>query len=353
MQEYQRAAERVGVGASALLPSPPCAEVISLCAKNGWIRASTNLTWASTASMPVPFFIAFPTAPAPTYSMRSSIAVLSAGRRVAGVMLLAATLAVFTAHAAGNDGTAQALRIGFVPGPYADEFKAGVEPQLRKKGYTVRYVEFSTGLEANQAVYRGEIDADVMQHEVYLKSYNERTGTDLVGVVQVPTPPMGLYSNQHHSLADVKAGARVAVPNDPVNLERALKILQRIGWIRIRPNPNPVDVTERDVIANPAGIRIVPLESAQAPRALDDVDYAAIQGNFAIFSGHKLTDALALEEMTPPYINQVVVRAGKRADRATQDIVQAYQSPAFQQAIRDNHFYDGFRLPAYFENRTR
>ncbi|MDI7047173.1 MetQ/NlpA family ABC transporter substrate-binding protein, partial [Escherichia coli] len=74
-----------------------------------------------------------------------------------------------------------------------------------------------------------------------------------------------------------------------VNLERALKILQRIGWIRIKPNPNPVDVTERDVIANPAGIKIVPLESAQAPRALDDVDYAAIQGNFAIFSGHKLT----------------------------------------------------------------
>ncbi|MGE8506075.1 MAG: MetQ/NlpA family ABC transporter substrate-binding protein, partial [Paraburkholderia terricola] len=56
----------------------------------------------------------------------------------------------------------------------------------------------------------------------------------------------------------------------------------------------------------------------------------------------------ALEEMTPPYINQVVVKAANRNARATQDIVQAYQSADFQRAIRGNRFYDGFRLPAYF-----
>ena len=240
------------------------------------------------------------------------------------------------------------LRIGFVPGPYIDEFKAGIEPQLRSKGYKIKYLEFSTGLEANQAVFSGDINADVMQHTIYLNAYNARNGTDLVPVVQVPTPPMGLYSKKHHALTEIKPGAKVAVPNDPVNLERALKILQRIGWIKIRPNANPVDVTEQDVVANPAGIKIVPLESAQAPRALDDVDFAAIQGNFAIFSGYRLTDALALEEMTPPYINQVVVKAAARDAQSTKDIVAAYQSRAFQQTIRADRFYDGFRLPEYF-----
>lgn len=288
--------------------------------------------------------------------MMKSLSPTPVNLRLARAALVALVLAgsssapALDATAADNNAAARELRVGFVPGPYAEEFKAGVEPQLRKKGYTVRYVEFSTGLEANQAVYRGDIVADVMQHEVYLKSYNDRNGTDLVGVVQVPTPPMGLYSTRHRSLAEVKPGSRVAVPNDPVNLERALKILQRIGWIKIRPNPNPVDVTEHDVIANPAGIKIVPLESAQAPRALEDVDYAAIQGNFAIFSGHKLTDALALEQMTPPYINQVVVKAANRDARQTRDIVEAYRSAGFQRAIRGNHFYDGFRLPAYFGN---
>ncbi|WP_244830452.1 MetQ/NlpA family ABC transporter substrate-binding protein [Caballeronia sp. TF1N1] len=264
--------------------------------------------------------------------------------------LLALTLsqAVFISPGFAADNAAHTLRVGFVPGPYADEFRQGVEPQLSKKGYTVRYVEFSTGLEANQAVYRGEIAADVMQHSVYLKSYNDRNGTDLVGVVQVPTPPMGLFSTKHHALAEVRKGATVAVPNDPVNLERALKILQRIGWIRIRPNPNPVDVTERDVTDNPAGIKLVLLESAQAPRALEDVDFAAIQGNFAVSSGHALTTALALEEMTSPYVNQVVVKAANQHSQTTDDIVEAYRSDAFRQAIVGNHAYDGFRLPDYF-----
>lgn len=265
---------------------------------------------------------------------------------LATLFTLSVAMTPFVAHAAAP----VELKIGFVPGPYADEFKLGVEPVLRREGYTIKYVEFSTGLEANQAVYNGELAADVMQHDVFLKSYNDRNGTDLVGVVQVPTPPMGLYSKKHHALTEVKAGATVAVPNDPVNLERALKILQAIGWIKIKPNANPVDVTEQDVIANPAGIKIVPLESAQAPRALDDVDFSAIQGNFAIFSGYKLTDALALEQMTPPYINEVAVRAANKSTPATVAIVDAYQSKSFQQAILSNHYYDGFRLPGYFQH---
>jgi D-methionine transport system substrate-binding protein len=114
------------------------------------------------------------------------------------------------------------IKIGFVPGPYIDEFKAGVEPELRKKGYSIRYFEFSTGLEANSAVFRDDIDANVMQHTVFLKSYNDRNKTDLTGIVDVPTPPMGLYSKKHPRNTPVKAGMTVAVPNDPVNLQRAL-----------------------------------------------------------------------------------------------------------------------------------
>jgi D-methionine transport system substrate-binding protein len=52
-----------------------------------------------------------------------------------------------------------------------------------------------------------------------------------------------------------------------------------------------VDATELDVIKNLGRIKIVLLESAEAPQALDDVDFAAIQDDFAIYSGLKLTNA--------------------------------------------------------------
>jgi D-methionine transport system substrate-binding protein len=240
------------------------------------------------------------------------------------------------------------LRVGFVPGPYIDEFKIGVEPELKKKGYKIRYVEFSTGLEANNAVFKSEIDANVMQHTIFLDSYNERQTTDLVGIVHVPTPPMGLYSKKHPLGTPIKPGSSVAVPNDPVNLQRALWVLRDLGLIEIRDSKS-VDVTELDVIKNPGGIKIVPLEAAQAPRALDDVDFAAVQGNFAIFSGLKLTNAFALEKMTTPYINVLAVKKANANAEWAQDIVAGYKSLTFKTAIRADRFYDGFTLPDYMK----
>ncbi len=38
----------------------------------------------------------------------------------------------------------------------------------------------------------------------------------------MPTPPMGLYSKKHALGTPIKPGSTVAVPNDPVNLQRAL-----------------------------------------------------------------------------------------------------------------------------------
>lgn len=242
----------------------------------------------------------------------------------------------------------QELKVGFVPGPYIDEFKVGVAPELEKKGYKIRYYEFSTGLEANSAVFKGDIDANVMQHTVFLDSYNERNKTDLVGIVQVPTPPMGLYSKKHKDLNNLKKGFTVAVPNDPVNLQRALWILQRLGWIRIREN-KPVDVTELDVVENKVGLKLVLLENAQGPRALDDADFAAVQGNFAIFAKLRLSEAFALEDMKPPYINVLAVKKTRQSDTYARDLVEAYRSDGFQKAIKADRFYDGFTLPEYFK----
>lgn len=268
--------------------------------------------------------------------------------RFAGLLAASILSIAFGSAASAQTPEKKELRVGFVPGPYIDEFKIGVAPELAKKGYQIRYVEFSAGLEANNAVFKNEIDADVMQHTVFLNSYNERQKTDLVGIVHVPTPPMGIYSKKHALGEKIGPGAKVAVPNDPVNLQRALWILRDLGLVEIRDS-KPVDVTELDVIKNPGGIKIVPLEAAQAPRALDDVDFAAIQGNFAIFSGLKLTNAFALEKMTEPYINVVAVKRDNAETAWAKDIVAAYKSPGFKAAILADRFYDGFTLPGYMK----
>jgi len=257
--------------------------------------------------------------------------------------LLCALLAAstFAAHAAD-------LKVGFMPGPYREAFAKGIAPQLEKKGYTIQYVEFSQGVQPNDAVDRGQIDANIFQHTIYLEANNRSQKFDLVPIVHVPTPPMGLYSKRHKSLADVPDGATVTIPQDPVNAARALRILAASGWVAIKPGVDPVSLSERDLSANPKKLKIIPVDAAQAPRSLDDADLAAIQGNFAVAYGLKLTEALKLEDMTLPYVNVVAVKRSNQDAAFARDIVAAYRSPEFQKAFEANPVWKGYRLPDYF-----
>lgn len=240
------------------------------------------------------------------------------------------------------------LSVGFMPGPYRDAFTKGIEPLLKKQGYTIKYVEFSQGVQPNDAVERGQIDANIFQHSLYLNATNKQQGFDLVPVIHVPTPPMGLYSQRHKTLDTVPDGATVTLPADPVNAARALNILAAIGWIELKPDVNPITVSERDITTNRKKLRLVPLDAAQAPRSLADADLAAVQGNFAVASGLKLTDALKQENMTLPYVNVVAVKRGNENAKFAKDIAQAYQSAEFQQLFKANPTWAGYRLPDYF-----
>ncbi|URI06156.1 MetQ/NlpA family ABC transporter substrate-binding protein [Aquincola tertiaricarbonis] len=263
--------------------------------------------------------------------------------------LLAATLLLAGLPLWARAQAAEPLRIGFMPGPYRDAFRLGIEPQLRQLGYEVQYVEFSQGVQPNDAVERGQIHANIFQHTVYLEASNQRQKFDLVPIVHVPTPPMGLYSKRWKSLAEVPQGATVTVPSDPVNTARALRILEAAGWVSLKPGVDAASVSERDITRNPRQLKIVPLDAAQAPRSLDDADLAAIQGNFAVAYGLKLTEALKLEDMTLPYVNVVAVKRSNQNAKFARDLVAAYQSPQFQQAFESNPAWKGYPLPDYFK----
>ncbi|MGJ8526494.1 hypothetical protein LMG33818_002245 [Halomonadaceae bacterium LMG 33818] len=251
------------------------------------------------------------------------------------------------------------IRMGFVPGPYRQEFEEGIAPQLKKEGYTIRYQEFADGIACNDALAHGEIDANIMQHPTYLASTNAQNGTHLKAIVEVPTPPMGLFSQKHpgpqNADGSPKKGvltppqnAQIAVPDTAVNLLRALRILHRIGWIDYNKQAKPDSISPRDVTANPYHLKFVQLDASQGPRALPDVDYAAIQGNFVISAGLKLSSALALEQRDPAFINVVAVNQPSLHKPFVKAIVDAYHSPFFKQKIEANPEFKGYIPPQYF-----
>jgi D-methionine transport system substrate-binding protein len=219
--------------------------------------------------------------------------------------------------------------IGTSAGPYADQVRYGIKPILERQGYKVKVVEFSDYIQPNFALAEGSLDANVFQHIVYLKKFSADHKLDLSELVTIPTAPIAIYSRRHKSLQEVKAGATVALPNDPTNQARALVMLEQLGWIRLRPNTDPLKASERDIATNLRGVKLLPLEAAQLPRSLQDADYAFVNGNFALASGLKLTDALRTEAISRNYVNLVAVRSADRNKPFARDLAAAYRSREF------------------------
>ena len=263
--------------------------------------------------------------------------------RSLAVLGLAVGLGLGNAHAQEK----KTLTIGATAGSNFDQLKLGIKPVLEKKGYTVKLVEFNDYVQPNLALAQGSLDANLFQHIIYLKKFSADKGLNLVDITKAPIAPLGLYSRKRKSLADVKDGDRITLPNDPSNLARALVFLEANKLIKVKAGLDPLKVTEKDVAENPRKLVLTPIEAAQLPRTLEDAEFALINGNFAISSGLKLTEAVVLEKTPDHYLNVVAVKADDKDKAWAKDIAAAFRSPEYRAAL-DKHFA-GYARPAYLQ----
>lgn len=252
--------------------------------------------------------------------------------------LIAAIGFALTANAAWAKDPKE-LVIGTSAGPYADQIKLGIKPILEKQGYKIKLVEFNDYIQPNFALAEGSLDANVFQHKIYLNKFASEHKLALSSLVTIPTAPIAIYSKKHKTLADVKDGTTVALPNDPSNQARALVLLDQLGWIKLRDKFDPVRASEKDIAVNTKKIKLIPLEAAQLPRSLQDTDYSFVNGNYALASGLKLSEALITEKISDNYINLVAIRTADKDKQFAKDLAAAYRSREFL-IVTNKYFAD-------------
>ena len=98
----------------------------------------------------------------------------------------------------------------------------------------------------------------------------------------------------------------IAVPNDTTNEARALTLLEKNGFFKLKADAG-ITATKNDIEENPFNVSIDEVEAAQVPNVLQDEDYAVINSNYAISAGlDPMTDALAMEDGSSAYVNVLV-----------------------------------------------
>ncbi len=247
---------------------------------------------------------------------------MNVSRLLRGLFAAAFAVAAVGAGAQAND---KPLKIGVTAGPHAQIMEV-VKKIAEKDGLKIQVVEFSDYVQPNAALAAGDLDANSFQHQPYLDNMVKDRGYKIVTIAQTIVFPMGVYSKKVKSLADLKSGARVAVPNDPTNGGRALLLLQANGLIKLKDGAG-LKATPLDVIDNPKKIKLIELDAAQLARALDEVDAAAVNTNYAIPAGLVPTrDAIALEAPKSPYANIIAVRAQDKDKPEFKKLLKAYHS---------------------------
>lgn len=261
------------------------------------------------------------------------------------LLILTAFLMLITGckKQAANDDT---IIIGASPTPHA-EILYFAQPYFEKAGIKVKVLEMSDYIIPNTALDSNDIQANYMQHEPYLIDFNNKNKlkNHLVSAGKIHFEPLGIYAGKSESIENIKEGAVIGIPNDPTNGARALWLLDELGILKINKNKG-FEATELDIIDNPKKITIKAMEAAQLPVSLPDLDFAVINGNYALGAG-VLDKVIVGESSTSTsastFGNIIAVRESDLNNPQIQKIVEILKSEPVKQYIKDT--YKGVVIP--------
>jgi D-methionine transport system substrate-binding protein len=240
-------------------------------------------------------------------------------KSLSAVVVAAATMALTACGAtpAAAPGTTAAtsaaltkVTVGASPVPHAKILEFIEKNLAAKAGIELKIVEFDDYVQPNEALASKELDANYFQHLPYLEAQIKEKGYAFEHGAGVHIEPYAAFSKKYTTLADLPAGASIAITNDASNQIRGLRVLETAGLLTgITDDSNVLNLTKAQ---NPKGFTFIENQAEVIVQQLDDpkVDLAFVNGNFILTAGLSTKDALAIEKVQGnPYANLLVWRA--------------------------------------------
>ena len=211
--------------------------------------------------------------------------------------------------------------------------------QAKKAGLKIEVEELNGGVPLNQSVAEGSVDANAFQSIGYLQGFNESNSSKLTPIGTTYIEPMGLYSKKVKSLNDLPNGAKIAIPDNPYNTTRALRLLETAGLIKLSADFKEGTGTPSDIVENKKNFEFLLIDDTTSVRVLDDADLIAIGNTIALEGGlNVLKDALFYEKAdasTITSINVIVVKSGNESNDDYKKLVDLYHDADVQKFISD------------------
>jgi D-methionine transport system substrate-binding protein len=236
------------------------------------------------------------------------------------------------------------LRVAATPVPHAEMLEA-IQSDMKEKGIRLEIIEVDDYNLPNRLLQEKQVDANFFQHEPFLKIQEKEFGYSFAILARIHIEPLGVYSKKIQSLSQIRQKATVAIPSDPSNEARALRLLEEEGLIRLHENVTLL-ATPLDIVDNPKKLHFQELDAALLAHVLPDVDLAVIPANFALQAGLcPQRSSLLLESGESPYANLLVVRKGDENRPELQLLAQILTSEKMRNFMCSH--YKGSLIPSF------
>ena len=204
---------------------------------------------------------------------------------------------------------------------------------LAKDNIKLEMVEFSDYVKPNEALEDGEIDLNAFQTEIYFNNFVKERGYTDLGILA--------YTQVGHLI--------IAIPNDVTNGGRALKFLEKNGFLTLKKEAG-LTPTVMDIEKYNKDVEIVEMVATQIPASLPDLSFACINNGVAKDAGLTLkNDAIVYEDYKEPdmknYWNIIAAKKDRIESEDFQKIKKAYNSDEVKQVVLEH--YDGQSIPVW------
>lgn len=247
--------------------------------------------------------------------------------------------------AAGNTDETITVKVGLTGTIYEDIWNP-IGEKLKSEGIELELVQFSDFSLPNQALASGDIQLNAFQHHAYFENDVAANGYNITPIGDTFVIAMNLYSDKIADVSELKAGDKIAIPNDATNGGRAIKLLESAGVLTLKAdagtNPEVTDIEKYNV-----EIELVEINAADICAALPDVTAAVINGNYALDYG--INPEIAIYHETEyeddRYFCLIAVRSEDAENEVYKKIVEAFQSEETKQIFKDK--FKGYFVPAW------
>ncbi|MDR3207582.1 MAG: MetQ/NlpA family ABC transporter substrate-binding protein [Oscillospiraceae bacterium] len=263
-------------------------------------------------------------------------------------LVLALALGACAQSPASTSAGRVTVKIG-ITGEAENVIWAPVKTALAADGIDLEIINFADYTLLNGALKDGDIDLNAFQHYAYLNQQIADNGYEIAAIGDTYISAMSIYSDKLTDVNGLKDGDKIAIPNDPVNLGRALSVAQGAGIITLG-EPAESTYELENITGNPKNIEFVTVDAAQIPSLLPDVAAGIINGNYALdFGLSPQNDAIFYDDVSfypdNRYVNTITSRSADVSNATYLKIVAAYQSDAVEQVFKND--FDGSYLPGW------